>query len=348
MKILFLGLGSAGQRHLRNIRRILGDQAELSAVRVRKLNWVFDDNLQVVPAATLQDKYPIKEYDNLSDAFAQKPDITIIANPNSMHIECAVQAAKAGSHIFIEKPLSNTLDGIDELKHIARKNKLKVYVGFQNRFHPCIQKLKELIDSSRLGHLISIHCEIGELLSNMHSYEDYRGMNESRKETGGGVVLCQIHELDYLYWMLGLPEELYAAGGKNSHMDIDVEDHAITCCRYRREDYTFPVIIQQDFIQSPPVRRCKVVGEYGRVEIDLLKNTCTLYFTDQKTETYHFSDFNRNDMFLEEMRRFLDSVKTGRPEFVDIDSGCGSLKLALAIKESIETQQIIRFNYERG
>lgn len=342
MKVLFIGLGSAGQRHMRNLRRIAGDNVELMAYRIRRLSRVFDDDLNVIEGKSLTDVYPIREFYDLQQALNEKPDIVIISNPNSMHIECAITAARSGADLFIEKPLSDTLEGIETLAQIAKEKHLKVYIGFQNRLHPCVSKLKEIYDSGRLGQIVAVHCEIGELLTRMHRYEDYRGMNESQRVIGGGVVLCQIHELDYLYWIFGLPTEIYAVGGKNSHLEIDVEDHATTLCRFQKDGYSFPAVIHQDFLQSPPSRRCKIIGEYGFVEIDLLKNTCMSALHDQSPILYHYDTFKRNDMFSKEMVLFLDCVYTRGEEFVSLEDGLGSLKLALAIKESMAKNQIVK------
>lgn len=342
MKVLFIGLGSAGQRHLRNLKRLLGNDVELMAYRVRRLSRVLDDNLNVVAGQTLAEAYQIREFYDLQEALTEKPDIVVISNPNSMHIACAIEAAKAGADLFIEKPLSDSLAHIRELEQITREKRLKVYIGFQNRLHPCIHKLREICESGVLGNIVSIHCEIGELLTRMHRYEDYRGMNEAQKTTGGGVVLCQIHELDYLYWLFGLPSEVYAIGGRNSHLEIDVEDHATSLCRFSQNGNIFSAIIHQDFVQFPPTRRCKVIGEYGRVEIDLIKNTAAVALQDQDPVFYQFDTFKRNDMFYKEMELFLDCVRTRKKEFVGLSDGLGSLRFALAIKESMEKHKIIR------
>lgn len=348
MKILFIGLGSAGQRHLRNVKKILGDEAEIAAYRVRNLKRVFDDSMKIVPDQSVEKFFRIQEYYDLEEALGWGPDITIISNPNSMHMECAIRAAQAGSDLFIEKPLANCLENVDLLMNIVEKNGLKAYVGYQNRFHPCVQMMKEVIQGEKLGHILAVHCEIGELLTKMHSYEDYRGMNESQRSTGGGVVLCQIHELDYLYWLFGMPKELFSIGGRNSFLEIDVEDHAVTLCRYERDGYEFPVMIQQDFLQSPPVRTCKVIGEYGRVEIDLLNSECTLKITEHETECHTFPSFTRNDMFIKEMKAFLRCVSSREREFINIQDGLASLRFALAIKESMINKSPIKFWEEKA
>lgn len=334
MKILLIGLGSAGQRHMRNLKRILGEEVEFIAYRVRKLNRLFDDNLNVVEGQSVGEAYHIKEFDNLEKALDENPDIAFISNPNSMHVQCALQVARRGIDIFLEKPVSNNMDGIDELQRIVKEKQLILYVGYQMRLHPCILKLKNDIENNQIGKIVSVDCQMGELLTRMHKYEDYRHMNESKKSTGGGVVLCQIHELDYLYWVFGMPTEVFSIGGKYSDLEIEVEDGATTLCKYDKDGYTFPIVIHQDFLQTPPVRKCKVIGTEGQIELDLLQNQYTLY-TREAVREERFVNFTRNDMFIEEVRRFLNYVKTRNQETLSLDDGLGSLKIALAIKESM-------------
>ena len=341
MKILLIGLGSAGQRHMRNLKRILGENVEFIAYRVRKLGRLFDDNLNVVEGQNVADAYRIKEFYDLDEALDQSPDIAFIANPNSMHIQCATKVAARGIDFFLEKPVSDRMEGIDELQELVKEKNLIVYVGYQMRFHPCILKLKKDIENKKIGRLVSVDCQMGELITGMHKYEDYRQMNEAKKENGGGVVLCQIHELDYLYWVFGLPKEVFSIGGKYSDLELDVEDGVTTLCRYERDGSDYPIMIHQDFLQSPPVRVCKVIGTKGQIEVDLLQNTYTLYSQEAVVEE-RFTNFTRNDMFMKEIRCFLECVETRRQENLTLEDGLGSLKMALAIKKSMSGGTLIR------
>lgn len=341
MKVLIIGLGSAGQRHMRNLKRILGNQVSFIAYRVRKYPRMFDDNLNVVEGQDVNTAYQITEYNNLKDALNEKPDVAFIANPNSMHMECAIEAAKAGIDIFLEKPVSDSLDRTDELLMLVKEKGLILYVGYQMRLHPCIKKLKQDIEDEIIGRVVTVDCQMGELITGMHKYEDYRQMNESKKSTGGGVVLCQIHELDYLYWIFGMPTEIYSIGNKYSDLEIEVEDAATTICRYEKDGRAYPVVIHQDFLQSPPVRKCKVIGTEGQIEVDLLQNQYTVFGRNTVREE-RFVYFTRNDMFMEEVKCFLKYVETRRQETMTLEEGLGSLKMALAIKESMQSGRSIR------
>lgn len=343
MKVLFAGLGSAGQRHVRNLRKLYGESVEILAYRVRKLQRTFDDNMHIREDVSLDKEYGIKVFDSFDSALRQKPDIVFITNRNSEHMKYAMQAARADCHLFIEKPVSDTLAGIDELEKEVKDHNKIAYVGYQNRLHPCIKKAKEILQSGVLGNIYMAYSELGEYLPKMHPWEDYRKMHEANSALGGGVVICQLHELDYLYYLFGMPEEVYSIGGHRSFLEIDVEDTATSLCRYEKGGREFAVNIHLDFLQSPPVRHCKIAGEFGRLEFDLIHNQYCLSLTDGTIEKKAFADFERNDMFLEELRIFMEAVETGNAEHtVTVHEGKKSIEFATAIKESMATGKVIK------
>lgn len=346
-KVLFVGLGSAGQRHLRNLRKICGTDLEVMAYRVRKRQTVYNDKMQIQEGKKLDTEYQIKLFDCYEKALQERPDIAFITNQNSKHMEYALKAAKAGCHLFIEKPISDVLDGIEELSDIMKEKKRLAYVGYQNRLHPCIKKAKEILTSGRLGNIFMVYCEQGEYLPGMHPWEDYRGMNESNKCFGGGVVICQLHELDYLYYLFGMPEEVYSIGGKRSSLEIDVEDSCTALCRYVDREKEFAVNIHMDFLQMPPTRHCKIAGEFGRLEMDLLSNEYKLYLTDGSVERKKYEAFERNDMFLEELEIFLNAVNNNGASPLNLSEGKKSIEFALKLKESMNTRKIEAFDMEK-
>src|SRR5262249_36218301 len=142
---------------------------------------------------------------SLEAGLAECPDVTFVCNPSSEHVPVALAAVRAGSHVFVEKPLSADLNGVDELIEEAARRDRVGCVGYQLRFHPALRELGRLVNSGSLGHILSIRAQVGEYLPNFHRYEDYREMYASRRELGGGVILSQIHELDYLIMLFGMP-----------------------------------------------------------------------------------------------------------------------------------------------
>ena len=336
MKILFCGLGGIGQRHLRNLRLLLGESLEVHAYRVRGQRIKLRDNLTVDEGADLEKDYGIQVHHELAAALAQQPEAVFICNPNALHVPVALECARAGVAVFMEKPLASDLNGLDELLVEVEKRNLLFHVGYPFRFHPGLQRLKTLLEDGFFGRLVSVRSEIGEYLPNWHRYEDYRQMYAARADQGGGVILSQIHEMDLIYWYFGLPRSLSTHGGHLSGLEIDVEDSASSLMRFEGERGCFPLLLHQDFVQRPPSRKFRIVGDAGCAEMDLIANRLCVYdAVGELCEQNDFAGFNRNDMFLEQARHFLDCLGSGNKPVVDLMAGVQSLRLALAARRSL-------------
>jgi predicted dehydrogenase len=337
VKILFCGLGGIGQRHLRNLRQLLGDELEVHAYRVRGQRIKLRDNLTVDEGADLESDYRIQVHHELAEALAQGPAAAFICNPNSLHVPVALECVRAGVPVFMEKPLASDLAGIDQLLAEVEQRRLPFHVGYNFRFHPGLQRLKALLDSGCFGRLLSVRSEIGEYLPNWHCYEDYRQMYAARADQGGGVILSQIHEMDLIYWFFGLPGSIVTHGGQLSHLEIDVEDTASSLMRCNSAMGSFPILLHQDYLQRPPVRCFKIVGDAGYAEIDLLANRLRVYGAEgELSEENDFPGFVRNDMFLAQARHFLDCVNGLATPQVSLHDGLQSLRLALAALRSLK------------
>lgn len=341
MRFLVVGLGGIGQRHVRNLRTLLGDSAEIYAYRVLRTSPTLTDRLTVEDNASLEEKYQIKVISDFDEALALKPDAVLICNPSSLHIPIALAAAEAGCSLFIEKPLSHNDEHVDELINLVEERGLATLVGYQLRFHPCVRRMKALLDEHAIGNVMAVRAEVGEYLPGWHTYEDYRQMYASRADLGGGVILSQIHELDYLYWLFGPPRRLFALGGHLSELEIDVEDTASILMECSVDGRPIPVHLHQDYIQRPPSRTCEVIGSSGKILLDF--NALTVRQYDSAGDLVvddSFADFQRNELFLDEMRHFLACVRGEESSLVSVREGAQSLRMALAAKESIATGSI--------
>jgi predicted dehydrogenase len=340
MKILMIGLGGIGQRHTRNLRALLGNRAEIIAYRVRRQTHVVTPTMGADATRNVEEEYSIRVFPSIGAALAERPDLSFVCNPSNLHLSMALACVRAGCDVFIEKPLTNSMQGTDELIRAVGERNCIAMVGYQLRFHPCLQKLGETVKSGILGNLLSVRATIGEYLPNWHPYEDYRHMYAARADLGGGVVLSQIHEFDYLYSIFGLPKRVYAIGGHWSDLEIDVEDTAsilMECCVGGRP---LPIQLHQDYLQSPPSRQCEVIGDRGRATMDLQALTVTVFTRGNATpEVHSFAGLERNQLFLDQMSHFLECVNTRRRPAVDLKDGLQSLRMALAVKKSIATHQ---------
>ena len=342
MKALFIGLGSIGQRHVRNLRALLGSQVEIMAFRVRGLPHVITEQLEIEQGSKVEEKFHIKVYGDLEEALDTRPDIAFICNPNSLHIPVALSAARAGCHLFIEKPLSHNCEGIEDLIRIVEMKKRVAWVGYQMRFHPCLQRLQSLIQQQAVGRLMAVRIELGEFMPGWHGYEDYRETYAAKKEFGGGVILAQSHELDYAYWLFGFPRRVFSIGGHLSRLEVDVEDVASILMECEFEGRVVPVHIQLDLIQRPPSRTCQVIGDEGKILVDL-RTPCIQVFNGrgELCESKVFDGFQRNQLFLEELQHFLGCIRGNENPLVTLHDGLASLRMALAAKASLASGKVL-------
>jgi predicted dehydrogenase len=338
-RALFVGLGSVGQRHLRNVRALLGDSVAVDAFRVRREQAVLDDFQQVVPGASLESRYGVEAFTDFDRALAREPDVVFITNPSSLHVPIASKAAEAGAHLFIEKPLSHSLEGVDELCALTEQRGLVAFVAYQLRRHPGFARLKQRLEQGSVGRPLSVRAEVGEYLPGFHPYEDYRRMYASQRALGGGVTLSQIHELDYLIALFGRPRRAFSMGGKVSELEVDVDDLSSSLVEFRRPDGGRLIAeLHQDFFQRPTSRSCVVIGESGRLEWNLSERRFRHWDASSSlVEEEDYSAFPRNQAFVEELEHFLGCIaRRSRPD-IGLREGAQSLELALGLLRSQET-----------
>jgi predicted dehydrogenase len=342
MKILIVGLGGIGQRHVRNLRELMGSEVEILAYRVRKLSQTITDQLVIETDTIVEEKYNLRPYTNFEEALGQKPEAVFICNPSSLHIPIAIKAAQAGCHLFIEKPLSHNYEQVQDLIDLVESQHLVALVGYQMRFHPCLQRLHSLLQQQQIGRVLAVRVEVGEYLPGWHTYEDYRQMYAARRELGGGVVLSQIHELDYVYWLFGLPQRIYALGGQLSSLEIDVEDTASILMECIVKGRKVPVHVHQDYIQRPPSRTCEVIGDAGKISVDFRALTVSVFDSlGNLADGNTFNDFQRNQLFLDELQHFLSCLRGRQTPQVTVRDAAQSLRMALASKYSMATGKIV-------
>ena len=342
MKALIMGLGGIGQRHLRNLRMLRGNDIEIIAYDPRPNLPVLTDQLKVEEGASLEKKYNLVIFSDLEQALVQKPQAVFICNPTSLHISAAIRAAREDCALFIEKPLSHNLEHVDKLINLVESRNLPAAVGYQMRFHPCLQRLYTLVQEKKIGQVLSVRAVVGEYLPGWHTYENYRQSYASRQDLGGGVILSQIHELDYLYWLFGMPRRIFGLGGHLSSLEVDVEDTADILMECSMDGHSIPVSLHQDYIQNPASRSCEIVGDAGKIFVDIRALSLDVFDgMGNHIESSSFEGFQRNQLFLDEMMYFLDSMEGKQTPLVGLREAAQSLRMALAAKESLATGRVI-------
>ena len=342
MKVLMVGLGGIGQRHVRNLRLLMNSDVEIIACRYRNNSQVLTDQLNIEQGSNLVEKYAIKVYDNIDQALDEKPNVVFVCNPSSLHIPVALKAAQAGCNLFIEKPLSHNLEQVEELINIVESQNVKAVVGYQMRFHPCLVRLYSLIQEQGFGKIVAVRVEVGEYLPGWHTYEDYRQMYASKENLGGGVILTQIHELDYIYWLFGLPTRVFSMGGHLSSLDVDVEDTADMLMECVVDHRPVPVSVHLDYVQRPAKRVCEIIGDAGKIIVDLRELTLKVFdASGNLSEANSYEGFDRNQLFINELKYYFEYLQGDQGPLVTVREAAQSLRIALAAKESLQTHKVV-------
>jgi len=262
-----------------------------------------------------------------------KPEMVFVCTPPVMHIAQARQAVRAGAHVFVEKPLAHSLAEVDELIAESKAAKRIVQVGYNLRFHPGLLRVKQLLDAGTVGKVLWAYAEVGQYLPDWRPQQDYRQSYTARRELGGGIILDASHEIDYIAWLLGWPVEVQCMAGKVSNLEVDVEDCAtllLQMANGTRAD------VHMDFVQRGYNRACKLAGEQGSIAWDDPSNEVRVFRAATKAwETEHYS-FQDDDMYIAEVRDFLECVAEGREPRVGLADGKRVLEIALAAKSAAE------------
>ena len=318
LSIIFFGVGSIGQRHIQNLK----------SLGVSKV-YVYDPNSDLVDEVSKKHEViPVKK----EDVWSKEYDIAFITNPNSLHLDTALEAAKHGCHLFIEKPLATSMEGLRELIELVREKNLITIVGCNMRFHPGPKKVKQLLEEQTIGRILSGHVETGSFLPAWRPWQDYKQSYSARKDLGGGCVLDCIHEIDLACWYFGIPEDVKSYVFNTGFIGIECEDTSDILLKYEEG---FSCFVHIDYIQQTTERKCRIVGEKGTIWWDINKQEVTLYIAEDKTYVpySHPVNYDLNQMYIDEARHFLDCVSKKEQTTNNIYHAEEILRVAFKVKE---------------
>ncbi len=314
--ILICGLGSIGRRHLRHFRAL--GCAPLWAWRTGKAT--LPDDGQPAPDAVFRD---------LAEALAQRPDVVVVANPTALHLETALAAVRAGCHVLIEKPLSHRLDGWEELAAEATRRERVVRVAQNLRFHPQLRRLREILTSGEpLGRPLLARAHIGGYLPDWHPWEDYRVSYAARRELGGGAALTNIHELDYLLWLLG-PARRFSGLELPLHpLGTDVDEAAAFVLEHAGGALSVATL---SLAHKPQVRTLELSCTGGNASLDLLTGHLRLAPADgAPREEPPPAGFSFDDTYRAQAADFLGAIRGQPSPAATLEEAAHALLIALA------------------
>jgi len=326
---IVIGCGSIGQRHIKNLQA-LGINSIIT-LRSRKGHY-----------KKLPKDIQVKEVETWDDVINEKPDIAIIANPTIFHLEYVTKLITLVKGIFIEKPLSNSLSGIDQLLDLQDKSKTILFMGHNLLFHPIVTTIKDIMSSNDIGNMLNIQFQFGQWLPDWHPYEDYTKAYYARKDLGGGVALTLIHEIQLAMEFAGEPVEVCGMVSKSELLNLDVD--VITDAMIRHKSGCISQI-HLDYIQKPPHRSGLISFERAWMAYDFTESHVIAQLPGQKEPVvvWSVSSYDVNQMYIDQMKKFIQYVEEGRMKHpYDINSGIDSLKLVDALFTSNEQKQNVK------
>ncbi len=330
MKFLICGIGSIGQRHYRNLLE-LGHSLALFRSGRQDSSFVRQFTTELAESGV-----PPSIYHDFEQALnTYRPDAVFITNPTSLHLDLAIPAAESGCHLFIEKPLSHNLQRINELERLVKRKNLTVMIGYNLRFHPLLQKMKALYDAGEIGAPLAANIEMGENTADWHPWEDYRDMYSSHTNMGGGAVLAFSHDIDYLYWFLGVPLEIHAIGGTLTPLEVKAEDMVKAIFRMPEDCIAS---LHLDYWQRPHRRVFELIGTDGKLRWDYYDKTLTQWnhsITEAPKVYSESVDFERNDMFKCEIEHFIEAIERNSNPLITLDEGIDVMRICDEIKRKL-------------
>ncbi len=324
MKVLFIGLGSIGIRHLKNLNKI--DKFRFIHFRSGLSNPHSYNN------------ETINTFYNLEDAINDRPDFAIISNPTALHLETALNLSRNNIPFLIEKPVSDRIEGLDELQKIVNEKKLSVMVGFQMRQHPSFKKMLDIVQSGKIGTPVSIHGYVGQYLPDWRVSQDYRKSYSASKEMGGGVIFDLCHEIDIAVSLFGKAKKVSCICGHYSDLEIETEDLADITIEHENKTSH----IHLNYIERGYEWSTRVTGTEGTVIWNYGEGYTQLVCADGSKE--HWDDpegFNRDWLFRKQLEVWLKVLKGEESPTVTLTEGIHVTQIAIAAKQSSEESRHI-------
>lgn len=328
-RVLIVGLGSIGKRHLRLARELLPD-ADIRVLRHQE--------------CTSIPEHANGCFSSLKQALDFAPQLAVIASPSTFHMSVALPLAQAGVHLLVEKPLAASLDGVQQLLDACPEHRAVLLTGYNLRFLPTLQRFRDLLSENVIGRVLSVRCEIGQYLPFWRPDSDYRQGVSARRELGGGALLELSHELDYLRWIFGEVDWVKATLSRQSSLEIDVEDTAHLILGFAPNATGFQLLasVNMDFIRHDTTRLCTAIGESGSLRWNGLTGVVEQFEDGAKKwcELFHHQH-QRDDSYLAEWQHFLSCIKEHKTPLITGEDGLKVLQIIDAARQASESGVLV-------
>lgn len=329
-RVLIVGHGSIGKRHLRLARKLLPN------ADIQVLHHQLCDSIP---------EYANGCFSKLEQAVDFAPQVAVIASPATFHLSTARPLARAGVHLFIEKPLSASLDDVPQLLETCREQKIVLMTGYNLRFLSSLQRFRELISKHEIGRVLSVRCEVGQYLPSWRPDTDYRLGVSARQGLGGGALLELSHEVDYLRWIFGEVGWVKATLSRQSSLEIDVEDtaHLILGFTTVANNHQLIGTVNLDFVRHDTTRLCTAIGEKGSLRWNGLTGVVEQFDRGANEWREIFShQHQRDDSYLAEWQHFLICVSEQKTPLISGEDGWKVLQIIDAARLASKSGTLVQ------
>ncbi|MGQ9732756.1 MAG: Gfo/Idh/MocA family protein [Candidatus Zipacnadales bacterium] len=327
-RFLIVGCGSIGERHLRVFQQVTPWEIVACDPRTNRLEY-------------LQRTYGIREtYTDYDQVDLSRFPAVAICTPTHMHIPMATRAVEAGCHVLLEKPISTSLAGVDTLLDLVDKRRTVLQVGYVMRSHPGLRRVYDWVQEGAIGDLLAARVKVGYYVPDYRP--DYQHTYWAKAETGGGCILDASHQLDYIQWLMGIPElvSCFASHLGSWAVEETVEDAAVILLRWPSgavADLHF------NHVQRNYIHELELVGREGTLIWSYQDNRVGLYCVHTREWEWHDFELERDDIYREQARSFVAALQGTAPPRVSGVEGKRALQLALAALQSARTNAVVRY-----
>lgn len=346
LKILVIGCGSIGRRHIRLLKEM--------GVRVAGIDTVREQSLQVSvefgivtytdPDASKAIQYALTHcYDD--DGEDSRWDGAIIATPNHLHADPTIAALAAGCGVLVEKPIATIPEAAHCMIAASEVNLESVkpepkplLVGYCLRYHPGLRRLKKLLDQGAIGTVRHASIHFGSYLPDWRPGFDYRQGYAARRETGGGILMDASHELDYACWLFGEPISVMAQVQNTGALEIETEDVADLVVRF---ESGVQANIHLDYLDEIYNRGIRIIGDNGTITWDFTENIVHHYSIHFNGHTQYRESCVPDDLYRAELQHFLSCIRGEEQPLVTGADGIRALRLVEAARRSSEEGRVV-------
>ncbi len=322
-RLLVVGGGSIGERHVRCF------------LQTQRVEVVLCESNPKVRTAVAQRCGLMESFGDFDAALASQPDIAVICTPAHLHISMATELIQAGTAVLIEKPLSVTLQGADELLAFVEARQLTACVAYVYRAHPALQAMRQALGSDRFGSAVQLVAVFGQ---NFPFYRPaYREIYYGQRSTGGGAIQDALtHVINAAQWLVGPVTEVTVDAAHLVLHGVTVEDTVHMMARHANVLANYSLNQHQCIDEGT----LTVICERGMVRYETHHGRWS--WADHPQGPWHIeptASLQRDELFRRQADAFLDAVEGKTQPLCSLQEGIQTLRVNIAALRSVETRR---------